>query len=493
MKRRRNPAAGHGTRRQFKPVSKPHHQSTGRRTSIARAPRGLVDQITWLATGDLKPFPGNPRRHPESQIAGLMKSIDLVWTNPILIDESATILAGHCRLEAAKRLGMTAVPTITIAGLSDSEKRAVVIADNRLPERAVWDFDLLREHFRNLIEVDFAVELSGFTTGEIDLVMDGKPAASTANDPADDLTGFTLSEPAVSHVGDIWELGRHRLMCGDALRGDDYERLLRGDVAQMVATDPPYNVKIDGHAMGRGKVRHREFAMASGEMSEAAFADFLDGFIRLVIRFSRNGAIHYVFMDWRHMRALLNAADPHYSELKNLLVWNKTNGGQGSFYRSKHELIAVFKNGTATHINNFGLGGQGRYRTNVLDYPGVNSLHPARRGDLELHPTVKPVALIADLIRDCSRRNGIILDPFGGSGTTILAAERTGRIARVIELDPLYVDVVIQRWERVTGARVRHVKTGLSFAEVDAERHAHAQCSQVSTDRAASRTRGNRP
>jgi DNA modification methylase len=422
-----------------------------------------------------------------------MKSIDLVWTNPILIDESATILAGHCRLEAAKRLGMADVPTITIAGLSDSEKRAVVIADNRLPERAVWDFDLLREHFRNLIEVDFAVELSGFTTGEIDLVMDGKPAASTANDPADDLTGLTLDGPAVAHLGDIWELGRHRLICGDARRGDDYERLLRGDFAQMIVTDPPYNVKIDGHAMGRGKVRHREFAMASGEMSEAAFADFLDGFIRLVIRFSRNGAIHYVFMDWRHVRTLLNAAHPHYSELKNLLAWNKTNAGQGSFYRSKHELIAVFKNGTATHINNFGLGGQGRYRTNVLDYPGVNSLHPARRGDLELHPTVKPVALIADLIRDCSRRNGIILDPFGGSGTTILAAERTGRIARVIELDPLYVDIAIRRWERVTGARVRHVKTGLTFAEVEAERHARTQCSPGSTDRAAARTRGNRP
>jgi ParB-like chromosome segregation protein Spo0J len=182
-----------------------------------------------------------------------MKSIDLVWTNPILIDESATILAGHCRLEAAKRLGMADVPTITIAGLSDSEKRAIVIADNRLPERAVWDFDLLREHFRNLIEVDFEVELSGFTTGEIDLVMDGKPAPITANDPADDLTGFTLSGPAVSHLGDIWELGRHRLMCGDALRGDDYEQLLRGDFAQMLVSDPPYNVKIDGHAMGARK------------------------------------------------------------------------------------------------------------------------------------------------------------------------------------------------------------------------------------------------
>jgi DNA modification methylase len=464
MKHRRDPAAGRGSRRLFKPA---RYQSISPRASAARAPRGLVDKITWRRAGDLKPFPGNPRRHPESQIAGLMKSIDLVWTNPILIDESATILAGHCRLEAAKRLGMTEVPTITIAGLTDAEKRAVVIADNGLPERAVWDFDLLREHFKDLINVDFEVELTGFTTGEIDLVMDGKPVASTTNDPADDLIGFTLVGPAVSHVGDIWELGRHRLMCGDARRGDDYERLLRGDFAQMIVADPPYNLQFD-HVTGRGKVRHREFAMASGEMSDAAFGDFLDGFIRLVIRFSRDGAIHFVFMDWRHMRVLLNAADPHYSELKNVLVWNKSNAGQGSFYRSKHELIAGFKNGSAAHVNNFRLGGQGRYRTNVLDYPGVNSLHLARRGKLEMHPTVKLIALIADLIRDCSRRNGLVLDPFGGSGTTILAAERSGRIARVIELDPLYVDVAIRRWERVTGLQARHIETGLSFADTEA-------------------------
>jgi DNA modification methylase len=491
-RRSRRSSAGPETSSQRAAISVRPRQSSGRPASITRAPRGLLAGITWRAIGDLKPYPNNPRRHPESQIAGLMKSIDLVWTNPILIDESATILAGHCRLEAAKRLGMADVPTITIAGLSDSEKRAIVIADNRLPERAVWDFDLLREHFRNLIEVDFEVELSGFTTGEIDLVMDGKPAPITANDPADDLTGFTLSGPAVSHLGDIWELGRHRLVCGDALRREDYEQLLGGDLAQMLVSDPPYNVKIDGHAMGRGKVRHREFAMASGEMSEAAYANFLDNFLCLATRFSRDGSIHYVFMDWRHMRALLNAAHPHYSELKNILAWNKTNAGQGSFYRSKHELIAVFKNGTAAHVNNFGLGGQGRYRTNVLDYPGVNSLHPARRGDLELHPTVKPVALIADLIRDCSRRNGIILDPFGGSGTTILAAERTGRMARVIELDPLYVDVAIHRWERITGARVRHVNTGLSFAEVQAKGDRRIQRSLVLIHHATARTRGNR-
>jgi DNA modification methylase len=463
--------------------TKPIRRVARHAKSQGRLPRGLTERIVWYAVDDLKPFPGNPRRHPEIQIAGLMKSIQKVWTNPILIDETGTILAGHGRLEAATRLGMSEVPTVTVAGLSAGEKRAILIADNRLPERAVWDFDILRGHLRDLIEIDFEVELTGFTTGEIDLVLDGRPEML---DAADDLSGLPLDAPAVSKMGDRWELGRHHLMCGDALRGDDYHQLLGGEVAQMVVTDPPFNVKIHGHAMGRGKIRHREFKVASGEMSEAEFTAFLEEFIRLAVRHSQDGSIHFVFMDWRHLPELLSAARPIYTEWKNLLVWNKSNAGQGSFYRSKHELIAAFKNGTAAHINNFGLGGQGRYRTNVLDYPGVNSLHPARCGELELHPTTKPVALIADLIRDCSRRNGLILDPFGGSGTTILAAERSGRIARVIELDPLYVDVAIRRWEQATGIKARHIETGSSFADIEAR---HIGKTAVGSSHGSNRTR----
>jgi DNA modification methylase len=435
--------------------------------------RGLMDRVVWRPIGELKEFPSNPRRHPEAQIAALMKSIRRVWTNPILIDESSTILAGHGRWEAARRLGMTKVPTVTVSGLSPSDKRAVVIADNRLPEQAVWDFDLLRGHFQDLIKLDFDVELTGFSTGEIDLLIDGSQQ-SVVVDSADDLAGLAAEGPAISQFGDVWELGRHRLICGDARRSETFERLLRGELAEMMVTDPPYNVRVDGHAVGRGKVRHREFAMASGEMSAAAFKAFLNRFIRCAISCSRDGAIHYVFMDWRHLHELLGAALPLYSEWKNLLVWNKANAGQGSFYRSKHELIAVFKSGTGAHINNFRLGAQGRYRTNVLDYPSVNSLDPARCGDLELHPTTKPVALVADLIRDCSRRNGIILDPFGGSGTTILAAERTGRAARVIELDPLYVDVAIRRWQKITGVSARHTETGGTFADVETRAEAPA-------------------
>jgi DNA modification methylase len=417
--------------------------------------RGLKKRIVWRAIGSLRPFPNNPRSHPENQLAALMKSVNQFWTVPILVDESLTILAGHARWVVAKRLGITEVPTIMIVGLSESEKRSVVIADNRLPEQAVWDFDLLREHFKELINLDFDVELSGFSTGEVDLILDSN-AAQEIPDAADDTSGFVLDGPAISKLGDIWELGRHRLHCEDALKRTSYYRLMQGDIAQMMATDPPYNVPIVGHAMGRGKIRHRNFKSAAGEMSPAEFTGFLEQFISQAVAFSHDGSVHYIFMDWRHLPELLDAALPLYTEWKALLVWNKTNAGQGSFYRSKHELIAVFKNGTGAHINNFGLGEKGRSRTNVLDYPSVNSLHPARRGDLALHPTVKPIALVADLIRDCSKRNGIILDPFGGSGTTILAAERTGRIARLIELDPLYVDVAVRRWQKITGIPARH-------------------------------------
>src|SRR5271156_1026832 len=221
------------------------HPATPRGAPSATAPRGLKDKIVWLAIGDLKPFRGNPRRHPEDQIARLMRSIERVWTNPILIDETAIILAGHARLEAAKRLGRTGVPTLTITGLSAADKRAMVIADNRLPELAIWDFDLLRQHYKELIEIDFDVELTGFSTGEIDLFLDGKPMPAT-DDPADDLTRLNLDGSAVSQPGDVWKLGRHRLVCGDALQSTSYAALLHGDLAQMIVTDPPYNVPIHG-------------------------------------------------------------------------------------------------------------------------------------------------------------------------------------------------------------------------------------------------------
>jgi DNA modification methylase len=443
--------------------------------SIASAiRRGLSDRVVWRPLTDLSPYPHNARKHPEAQIERLMRAMKAAFTNPILIDENDTILAGHGRLEAAKRLAMPKIATLTLFGLSEAEKRSVVIADNRIPEQATWDFQALKSNFSALIEIDFDVELTGFTTGEVDLIIDEstEPEAETCDET------FSVDGPAVSRLGDKWLLGRHSILCADAQLSASYRELMGNDIAQMVVSNFPYNVKISGHAMGRGKIRHREFKMALGEMSGDQFAHFLASIIRNLIDFSANGSIHYLFMDWRHLLLLLLVAQQYYSAQKNLLIWNKSNAGQGSFYRSKHETIAVYKNGAAPHINNFKLGATGRHRSNVLDYPGVNTFNPNRRRDLELHPTVKPVALIADLIRDCSKRNGIILDPCSGSGVTLLAAERTGRVARVTEIDPLYVDVTIRRWEKAYGKPALLSGTNQTFADIARARLADTEDSR---------------
>jgi DNA modification methylase len=378
-----------------------------------------------------------------------------------LIDETGTILAGHGRLQAAMRESMSEVPTLTIAGLTPAEKKTILIADNRLPEGAVWDFEVLRGHLQELIEIDFEVDLTGFAMGEIDLILD-----KTARDPADDdLTSLPLNPPAVSKLGDHWELGRHRLLCGDPLRNENYERLLAGEVAQMVIADPSFSIKAPSPTRGG----NNRGVAASGIKSASENIPSLEQFIRLAIRHSRDGAIHFLFMDWEHLMEMLAAARPIYTEWMNLLVWNKSDAGRGTFYRPKHELIAMFKNGAAAHINNIGSAGRGRNRTNVLEYPENDTSPPVRRGKLDRYPIAKPIALIADLIRDCSRHNGLILDPSGGIGSTILAAERTGRTARVIEAEPALVDVAVRRWEHAAGTKARNVETGLSFTETQTE------------------------
>lgn len=267
-------------------------------------------------------------------------------------------------------------------------------------------------------------------------------------------------------MGDLWELGRHRLLCGDTRQADDMGRLMADGRADLVFTDPPYNVAIDGNVCGLGSVKHREFAFASGEMSEGQFTDFLTNTLSNISRVMRDGAIAFVCMDWRHMGELITAGSAAFTELKNLVVWNKTNGGMGAFYRSKHELVFVFKQGTSEHTNSFGLGETGRYRTNVWDYAGISSIGAGRAEELAMHPTVKPVALIADAIRDCSRRGEIVLDGFGGSGSTLIAAEKTGRCARLIEYDPLYCDTIIRRWEARTGKRARLAASREGFDDV---------------------------
>jgi DNA modification methylase len=419
----------------------------------------------------LRPYVRNARRHSRKQIRQIADSIERFgFTNPVLISDDGEIIAGHGRVQAAKLLGLASVPTMKLSHLSETERRAYVIADNKLALNAGWDAEMLAIELQGLIDLDFDITLTGFSLAEVDLSLDAVRDADPDGPagPEDEIP--PMAQTAISRQGDLWILGRHRLVCGDARSPADYERVLAGDRADLIFTDPPYNVPIDGHVCGLGRVRHREFAMGVGEMSEAAFTRFLVETLGTAAAVSRDGAIAFVCMDWRHLAELLSAGREVFSELKNLCVWNKTNGGMGAFYRSKHELVCVFKVGDAPHTNSFGLGETGRYRTNVWDYPGISSLGSGRAEALAMHPTVKPTALVADAIRDCSRRGDIVIDPFAGSGTTLIAAESCGRLARVIEYDPLYCDVIIRRYERLTGKSAVLADGGASFDSVETDR-----------------------
>jgi DNA modification methylase len=414
----------------------------------------------------LTPYARNARTHSKKQIRQIASSIEhFGFVNPVLIRDTGEIVAGHGRVEAAKQLGLKSVPTLALSHLGDAELKAYVLADNKLALNAGWDREILALELQGLIELDFDVELTGFSLAEIDLTLDEAREASTElRDAPEDEVPSSMG-PAVTAPGDIWRLGRHRLICGDAQDSDICRRLMGERRADLVFTDPPYNVKIDGNVCGLGSVRHREFAFASGEMSEEQFTRFLQSTLGNAAAVMRDGAIAFVCMDWRHMGELLTAGRRCFSELKNVVVWNKTNGGMGTFYRSKHELIFVFKNGEGPHTNSFGLGEPGRSRTNVWDYAGVSSMSAARAEELGMHPTVKPVAMIADALRDCSRRGEIVLDCFGGSGSTLIAAEKTGRVARLIEYDPQYCDTIVRRWERVTGKRAVDDASGATFED----------------------------
>lgn len=408
----------------------------------------------------LKPAPRNARTHSKKQINQIAASItEFGFTNPVLIDEGRSILAGHGRVEAAKQLGMTEVPVVRIEHMTPAQKRAYVIADNQLALNAGWDDAILALELGELGDLGFDLTLTGFEMGEIDVLL-----ADPADAQQEDAVPAPESGPAITQLGDLWQIGPHRLICGDSLEASTYERLMDGEKAQLVLTDPPYNVRIDGHVSGLGKQSHREFAMATGEMTEAEFTAFLKAVFGHLKAFSIDGSIHFVFMDWRHMRELLAAGHAVYAELKNLCVWAKSNGGMGSLYRSQHELVFVFKAGTAAHINNVELGKHGRYRTNVWNYAGANAFGATRDDDLAMHPTVKPVDLVKDAILDCSNRGGIVLDAFAGSGTTLIAAHKAGRKGYGIELDPAYCDVILKRLV-AEGLSPIHADTGEAFTD----------------------------
>lgn len=433
--------------------------------------------LAYRPLSELRPDPRNPRTHTAKQIRQIARSIEAFGFNvPILLDEQNQVVAGHGRLLAARHLGWQEVPTIALEHLNSDQVKAFRVADNRLTEISEWDDRLLAEQLKelSLAELDFNLEAIGFEMGEIDFRIEslelleggeGKP------DPADALPEVPSGTP-VSRLGDLWHLGRHRVLCGNALEEGTLARLMEGRKAAVVFTDPPYNVPIDGHCTGLGSMRHREFSMACGEMSEAQFTAFLAGAMERLAAHSEDGALHYVCMDWRHLREVLDAGHQVYTELKNLCVWAKDNAGMGSFYRSQHELVLVFKHGKGAHQNHIQLGQHGRYRSNVWRYSGVNSFGRAtEEGNLlALHPTVKPVALVADALLDSSRRGEIVLDSFLGSGTTLMAAERVGRVCHGVELDPLYVDTIIRRWQAMTGDTAVLAEHGVPFEEVQLER-----------------------
>jgi DNA modification methylase len=435
-------------------------------TNLKALAKAFAPVVELRAAKGLKVNPRNARSHSPRQVQQIAASVrEFGWVAPIVVDEDDTVLAGHGRLRAALLLNMEAVPTIQVKHLTPERKRAFMLADNRLAELAEWDEELLTIELKELsgLEFDFDFEVTGFETRDLDR-LEGPVAAKPAK--AEVVPELDRAHPPVSSPGDLWTLGSHLLLCGNALEEASYAKLMGEQRAQMVFTDPPYNVKIDGHVCGLGSVHHKPFELAAGEMSESEFVRFLATAMGLMAQYSGDGAIHDICMDWRHLGEVLAAAKDIYSEQKNLCVWNKTNAGMGAFYRSKHEMVLVFKVGTAPHVNNFGLGAGGRYRTNVWDYAGVNTFKRGRMDELRLHPTVKPLPLVVDALKDCSTRRGVVLDPFVGSGTTLLAAEKTGRIGRGIELDPYYVDAAIGRWQALTGELAVHVESGRTFDQM---------------------------
>jgi len=415
----------------------------------------------------LSPLGRETRKHPPAQVRKLMESLDRFgFVLPILVDGESRVVAGWGLALAARKLGIADVPAVTVSDLGEADLRLVRLALNRLGEDSSWDVDALKLEFGDVLEIANNVDLSisGFEMGEIDVFLGG------AIDEEDALPIVNDLDPPLTKLGDLWRLGDRRLLCADALKAESYERLMGQERAQMIFTDPPWNIAIEDNVSGLGAVKHKDFAMACGEMSPMEFEAFLRASLGHAAARSEDGALHYVCMHWSKMKEMLATADGVYGDLVNLCVWNTTNAGMGSLYRSKHELIFVYRNGKGNHVNNVALGRFGRHRSNVWDYPGQNTFNGTAKSKLKLHPTAKPVALVADAIRDASHRRGIILDPFGGAGSTLIAAEKTSRKARLIELEPRYVDATITRWEALTGRRAERESVGSESAARDSSR-----------------------
>jgi DNA modification methylase len=412
----------------------------------------------------IKPYDRLLRLHDRRKINKLKKLIGhFGQVGAIIIDDNGVIIDGNAVWQAMRELGSGDIVTITVAGRDDPEIKALRLALNRLTAEAAWNNAELRAEFEDLVSLSFELDLTAFDTTEIDHILElDLPNANIVEDeehiPA-------VQAQAVSKLGDIWNCGDHRLGCGNAQDGDFVARVRNGVLVDVCFTDPPYNVPIAGFVSGKGRNQHREFVQGTGEMSPDEFTAFLAAALKVLQASSSRQALIYACMDWRHVYELLDAGRQCALELYNICVWAKTNAGMGSLYRSQHELICVFKAGTETPTNNVELGRHGRNRSNLWTYRGFNAFGNERDELLTDHPTVKPVAMIADALRDVTKRGGTVLDTFMGSGSTLIAAEETGRRCFGTELDPLYVDVAIRRWQLHTRRDAIDATTGELFCD----------------------------
>jgi len=423
--------------------------------------------VAWRDINSIRPYEGSARKHNRKAKRKLRTLIEKFGqTMPIAIDADGVIVDGHLVYEVFLELGRTEILTITVNLLDPNDVRALRLALNRMGEDATWDQPQLRQEFSELLRFGYDLTYTAFEPAEIELTFEMDFDALSDGKDVEDPMGLVEPERQISRVGDVWLLGNHRLLCGNATSLEAVSLLFQAEQARMMFADPPYNVPVSGHVSGLGKTRHREFVEASGELTDKEFAKFLSCYYSVAHEFLMDGAIAFSCCDWRCVKTMISSGEDVGFQLKNLIVWKKSNAGMGSFYRSQHELIPVLKKGTAPHVNTFELGQHGRHRTNVWEFSGMNSFGKERSELAHAHPTVKPVDLVIDAIKDVSKRGEIVYDPFSGSGTVLIAAERTGRRCLAVELDPLYVDLGIRRWQTETGGIATHEASGLKFEEI---------------------------
>jgi DNA modification methylase len=471
-------------KQQLKGESRRRREGLTRLAAPAAAPRALRNdvlpplEIVNVLLGELRSPARNVRKIDPAHVREVAATISaLGFCVPILIGKNNVVIDGEVRLEAAKLLGLECVPCVRIDHLTEDEQRVLRLAVNRLGEKGQWDLEELKIEFEELILADTPIEISGFSLDEVDQIVIGDELVVAEQGPLEPNPGAV----AVARRGDLFELGPHRLICGDATDPMVLTRLMDGaSPARLILTDVPYNVPIAGHVTGGA---HREFAMASGEMSDVQFLGFNAAWIEAASDHLCDGGVFGTFIDWRGLPIVHTAATQLGLAPLNIVVWAKTNAGMGSLYRSQHELLPLFKKGAAANVNNVELGKRGRWRSNVWTYPGASSLGSDARRGLQDQPTVKPTAMLEDALLDLTNRGEIVLDPFLGSGSTLIAANKAGRVCRGVELDPLYVDVIVRRYEATTGKASILIETGETFQELAARRAMETAQMKVETPR----------